>query len=837
MTDSLTLNNVLGAVRPLIEAGAALHWLVTKDKMPVEKEWSTAPRYDEEKLQNLYQRGNNIGLRTGEPSKIGDLYLHVLDVDIRKSEKASEAWAMVAEMLPDYKSYPSVISGSGGESRHIYFLCAEPLRSKKLRKSSDFEMIFDKRKGRDVKKYDWEVDLKGTGTQLVLPPSIHPDTGKPYIWERPLDLELPFLIEVDVQTVVEWGARVTSSKEPVDSDDLFALVRAAPLDIEDEKIERILEDLPEDWVEDRDHWYRVGMALHHQYQGDEAGLQTWNHWAKQSDNFDEVDSKRVWASFHGSENPIRLPSLIQAANNNRLLNDLDLDFDDPFETDDFADDVDSDDSDLDLSALLDDGEKAPLTQPKKRETIKSLLTPDPDWTQKLHRTEEGELKNTLPNIVLIIKNDPRLSGIMAFNQFSQEVVVKNTPRIGKKKRDSSYEPVNLTGDLWKVRDELNGNNWTDNHDADIRHLIECKSQLQGYGIKISDRDLKAAIDKCAQQNFFHPVKNKILEVEWDGTPRCETLFIDYLGTEDSPYYRQAALLTLVGAVARIFEPGSKFDFVPILEGTQGKGKSTFIKILGLDWMNELQGDVGDGKQMVEAMQGSWILEIGELSSMHKAEVNDLKSFLTRTVDKVRLAYERRARDFPRQCIFIGSTNDQEYLRDQTGGRRFWPIVCDLEGQIDNPRLRRNILQIWAEAYTIYERMREDNAFGDLPLFMTDAAASGAEQMQESRRLESAEEVMAGQIKAWLDEPIGAQFDDLDPNEPKNYRDSTCIAQVWQDMMEREGSPPQMESIRIGKALGIVGWKRTENRVMYYQINKKYGKCRVYIRPGANVPTI
>lgn len=832
MTNSLTIDDVFGAVLPLVEAGAALHWLVSKDKMPVADEWSSAPRYDEADLRRLYKKGNNIGLRTGEPSKIGDLYLHVLDVDIRKAELAPTVWKIMEEMLPDYKNFPSVISGSGGESRHIYILCSEPLRSKKLRRASNFEMVFDKKKGRDVKKFDWEIDLKGTGTQLVLPPSIHPDTGKPYIWERELDLSLPFMIEVSSETMVEWGARLTRPALDVDDDDLFALVRAAPMDIDDDEIENILENLPEDWVEDRDHWYRVGMALHHQYKGDDVGLETWNHWAKQSNNFDAADSRRVWASFKGSETPLRLATLIQAANSNKLLNNLDMEFEDPF--DEESGDLSSylDDSSGDLSALLSDEPARPIAVIKKPETMKDLMNPDPNWTQKLHRTQEGELKNTLPNIVLILQNDPRIAGTMAFNAFSNEVVLRSQPRIAKKKRDSSYEPTNLSGHLWVVTDPINGTVWTDDHDADIRHLIESKSQLQGYGIKIADRDLRAAVNKCAMRNIFNPIKDLIEDTTWDGKPRCENLFVDYLGCEDNDYHRQAALMTLVGAVARIYEPGCKFDFVPILEGTQGKGKSTFIRILGLQWMRELQGDVGDSKQMVESMQGAWILEIGELSSMHRAEVNDLKSFVSRQVDKVRLSYEKRARDFKRQCIFIGSTNDREYLRDQTGGRRFWPIVCELDGMIDNPRLRRNILQMWAEALQIYMHMREEaNRIGadELPLYLKDDAAEMAEVMQESRRVESSEEIMAGEIRAWLDEPIGAQWDDLDPNEPKQYRQETCIAQIWKEMMDKTGSPPHMESMRIGKAMQSVKWDRTRGPVTSYKINEKYGKCRVYTR--------
>ncbi|TGV80351.1 hypothetical protein EN801_034165, partial [Mesorhizobium sp. M00.F.Ca.ET.158.01.1.1] len=192
-------------------------------------------------------------------------------------------------------------------------------------------------------------------------------------------------------------------------------------------------------------------------------------------------------------------------------------------------------------------------------------------------------------------------------------------------------------------------------------------------------------------------------------------------------------------------------------------------------------------------------------------------------------------EFPRQCIFIGSTNDREYLRDQTGGRRFWPIVCKLVGQIDNPRLRREIMQVWAEALHIFHEM-EKQYNGTLPLFLTDQAAEQALVMQQSRRVESSEEMLAGKIEAWLDQPVGTDedFDDLDPNAPKTFRNETSVQQIWEEMLRRDGSVPHTEAMKIGKAMLIVGWHRTEGPVTAREINKKYGKCRVYVRPGTEI---
>ncbi|RWO75261.1 MAG: hypothetical protein EOS18_31425 [Mesorhizobium sp.] len=389
------------------------------------------------------------------------------------------------------------------------------------------------------------------------------------------------------------------------------------------------------------------------------------------------------------------------------------------------------------------------------------------------------------------------------------------------------------GPHWNLHDPVNGVPLSDTHYNDIRRMIEAPTTQGGYGIKVSDRDLYAAIDIVARKRSFHPIRERLLSTPWDGEQRAATLFIDYLGCADTAYHRNAATLFLLGAVARVFQPGHKFDYVPILEGAQGQGKSTFIRILGLDWFRELAGDMSKPQEAVAMLSGAWILEIGELSAMQRSEVNDLKAFISRQVDTARMPYERTAREFPRQCVFMGSTNDSEYLRDITGGRRFLPIKCKNEGMIDNPRLRRNVLQIWAEATRMYFDMMDGKTVKELPLYMTDAdAAKEAAEMQESRRVETSEEMLAGKIMAWLAEPTGTddRFDDLDPDAPKAYREETCVAQIWEEMMGRDGSVPHTEAGKIGKAMLQVGWRRSPGICSSLEINKKYGKCRVYTRP-------
>jgi predicted P-loop ATPase len=828
---SSALDIVMNAVRPMIKAGASLHWLVSFEKRPIAEEWSQAPFQTETNLRATYRRNANIGIRLGEPSRIDGAYLHLIDLDIRDATQAPDAWAKVLEMWPAARGYPTVISGSGGESRHIYFLSKSPFPKKKLAKSAGHSMVWDKRLERDVKKYDWEIDLLGTGSQAVIPPSIHPDTNLPYLWQAPLDLDLPAAMVAAPALMASWGVAAVASADEADEDDLFAIVRAEPMDLSDDDVDGVVADLPSSWVEDRDQWLTVGAALHHQFEGGSDGFERWNEWAKQSAKFNARDSARVWKSFGGAKNPVRTATLIQAANNNRLSDDLDFELEDDFEAAPMTAALPAPTSKYDLSNLLGPEPRVgpELVIAQKANPVEEY---DPDWTQRLHRNEKGELKSTLPNVALIIDNEPRTRDLLAYNEFEQDWVILAKPKQVKRSRESGHNPINLVGRLWQARDSVNGDHWTDSHDTALRAMIESKTQLKGYGIKVSDRDMRGGVDLSASRRAFHPVKEAITRPVWDNECRAETMFIDYLGCEDNAYYRQAALMTLVGAVARIFQPGHKFDFVPILEGAQGKGKSTFIKILGLDWSSELVGDISDPKQMVEGMQGSWIIEIGELSAMHRSEVNDLKAFVSRTADKVRLAFAKRGDKFLRQCIFMGSTNDREYLRDVTGGRRFWPIVCNLPGNIDTDRFRDNMMQIWAETVVIYHRMVAENPGRELPLFMTEEAADLALEMQESRRVESAEEMLAGQITAWLEEPIDpdSRFDDLDPSTPKQYRQETCVAQVWQEVLGKEGSPTGIEASRIGRAMTIIGWPRSPGVVAGRSVNKKFGPCRVYTRP-------
>lgn len=833
MVDALDAKAVLALAEPLVSAGVAVHRLHKQSKRPVGDLWSTAPVLDFESLRNLYQEGENLGVRLGDWSKTDSGYLHLIDLDVRDPDQEADAWTKLTELWPEAKAFPRVVSGSGGASRHIYFFADRPFASRKLARSEGFSMVRDNRKGRDVKKFDWEIELFGTGKQAVIPPSIHPDTGQPYVWETPIDFDLVSLglgPSVAASLPEQWGAWEDVKPADDDEDDLLSVVLAEPMGLSVKDAQEILNDLPDaEWCDDRDGWLNAGMALHHEFRGGEDGFKLWDEWSKGSEKYDEKDQKRVWKSFGEHRGrPIRMATLQKAATVARLETVCE-------EGD--AGDISVDDllgSEADVSDLLGDTPKPTFESlaAVKPEQV-SVRQFDPEWRSYLQVTEDGAIKTSLHNVELIIRNDPRMRNIMAFNEFTQEVSLVAAPGRMKLKKESPKPIRQLDGSIWAVKDRINGDIWTDSHDNAIRMVVEAPVRQGGYALKVSDRDLRAAIDIVAHENAFHPVRDYLMRLDWDGIPRVENLFIDYLGTEDTPYYRNTAALTLVGAVTRVFEPGHKFDFVPILIGLQGKRKSTFAATLGRNerWFAELEGDFNDAKGMVEKMQGAWILELGELQGFSRSEVTTIKGFVSRRRDKVRLSYAKRATEFPRQCIFIGSTNEMHFLRDETGNRRFWPIHCETD-EIDIENLERNVEQIWAEAVHMYRALRDQQPGGTLPLYLTDAAArEEAEKLQDSARVESSEENLSGKIEKWLDQPIidgdGFEDDDGEPGKTK-VRNETCVMEVWEKMLGRDLSAlDQRNSQIIGRSLAMVeGWHSYGRAEI-----APYGRQRVYRRKG------
>lgn len=593
----------------------------------------------------------------------------------------------------------------------------------------------------------------------------------------------------------------------------------------------------------RGDWSTVVQALCHASGGSRVGFDIWMTWCEQSVRGRRwiADGKRRdllrgaqadWNRYSrrsAHRNPVSLGSIYELARAARS-NMIDLD-----DLEDLGDVIEAPVPD-DLADLLGPVSSAPAAalpavvadddNPIDRPVpVDPGVNPNRDtWTSLLDRNEEGGVTSILPNVELIIRNDDRLYGRLGFNELEQCIVfVREPTRLRKKERDG--KPIRgLTGPLWMLNnrgERVSGRRWIDAHTTALRSVIESPKSQGGYGIKISDRDINAAIENVARENTFHPVRDYLRAQTWDRVPRMSALYIDYLGTEDTPYYREIATLFCLGAVARAFEPGHKFDWVPILEGAQGLRKSTFIGVLGKSWSGELSCDFHDNKSVVESMQGCWIQEIPELQGFSKADTTTLKAVISRQVDRARLAYGRLVQEFPRQCVFKGSTNDKEYLRDTTGGRRFWPVECRVT-EIDTERLRGEIDQIWAEAVALYDEMRKRQPHGDLPLMLKDEhAICQAKLLQDSRRSETPEDILAAEIKGVLSEP---QETDLDGVE--TVRTVTCLKEIWIDLLGRDPRDLSngITTRLIGKAVRMAGWQPAgQGRC------GKYGSQKLYRR--------
>lgn len=299
---------------------------------------------------------------------------------------------------------------------------------------------------------------------------------------------------------------------------------------------------------------------------------------------------------------------------------------------------------------------------------------DDEWKKRLQRNKNGVLENNLHNIRLIMENDPYMKNIV-FNQLADGMEIRGAVP-------------------WKHPARF----WRDADDAQLICYIDAS-----YG-SFSQRNYDIAVTKAADDRSYHPIKEYFDGLlVWDELPRVDTVLIDYLGAQDNDYVRAVTRKALCAAYMRIYHPGIKFDYITVLNGNQGIGKSTLIAKLGMEWFADslTLSDMND-KTAAEKLQGYWIHEIGEMAGMKKAELEKVKAFVSRQDDKYRASFGRRVTPHPRQCIFFGTTNSENgYLRDITGNRRFWNVKVTGDGRMKPWDLdQETVDQIWAEVIVL-----------------------------------------------------------------------------------------------------------------------------------------
>ena len=424
-----------------------------------------------------------------------------------------------------------------------------------------------------------------------------------------------------------------------------------------------------------------------------------------------------------------------------------------------------------------------------------------DWKAKLRFNEKGGLAQTIENVVLILQNDTRLAGCLAFDEMNHNIVVKSSLP-------------------WRTVNGLS--QWVDTDDAALRYFLE-----RVYGLSGKDR-IFDAVNVVALKSSFHPVRDYLNSCTWDGVPRVDTLLIDYLGAEDSAYTRAVTRKALVAAVARIYRPGIKFDYMLTIQGKQGIGKSTLFAKLGGDWFSDTFTTM-QGKDAYEQVQGVWLMEIGELAGMRKAEVETIKLYISKQSDRFRPAYGRRLQEFPRQCIFIGTTNETQFLRDTTGNRRFWVVGTPNEPTRDfwEELTEETVRQIWAEAVELYKKGEK--------LFLPRELEAAAREIQASYEEENPK---AGIVAEYLERDLPQGWDNLDIYARRQWletdavgtvkRTHVCTLEIWAEALS--GNPDKMDRYVAKEIRDIMAslpdWKHkgAERRTL-----RPYGRQRYYER--------
>jgi predicted P-loop ATPase len=427
------------------------------------------------------------------------------------------------------------------------------------------------------------------------------------------------------------------------------------------------------------------------------------------------------------------------------------------------------------------------------------------WAEQLKRTQDGKIKSTIDNVLIILNGDPLLKGKFALNKFAGRGEVLGTLPWDKSTSRRMWSDTDSNGLYWYMERFYN---------------------ITGRG------NIDSALDIHASEHAFNEVQDFIEGLSWDGTERLDTLFIDYLGANDTAYNRAVCRKAFTAAVARAMQPGCKFDNMLILSGPQGIGKSTLLDKMSLGWFNDSIRTF-EGKEASELLQGVWLVEVSELDAFRRTDVARIKQFLSLRADRYRAAYGRHVKELPRCCVFFGSTNTTDFLQDTTGNRRFWPVDV---GEVPHEKTvwkdltDDEIKQLWAEAKARWQS-------GE-PLYLTGMVAEEAQIKQEEHREISAHE---GLIEAFAERQIPADWQRWSIDRRRDFwagathtmggkeielveRDRIAAVEVWCELFNGNFKDLKKSDTREINAIlaKLKGWKRAVSPIRVGPYNAQRG---------------
>jgi predicted P-loop ATPase len=391
-----------------------------------------------------------------------------------------------------------------------------------------------------------------------------------------------------------------------------------------------------------------------------------------------------------------------------------------------------------------------------------------NWRSKLICNKEGYPRPLLENAIAALRDSPEWAGTLAFNEFSLSVVACRPT------------PWSHAGAWDEQQDRLTAD-W-----------------LQHSGIFVSAMVAAQAVETVARGRSFHPVRRYLSSLKWDRAKRIDTWLSLYLGVDSSRYSSAIGSRWLISAVARAFQPGCKADCALVLEGRQGTLKSTSLRTIAGEWFADELAEMGT-KDAALQTTGVWILELSELESLSRSDVARAKSFISRSTDHFRPPYGRRPADFPRQCVFAGTCNDSQYLRDASGGRRFWPVST---GIVRITELQRDRDQLWAEAVSRYR--------AGAVWYLDSLELTLAAQQEQDARYDA--DPWEEAVFEWLKNPT-QRYKNNEPLVPySSDLDSTTSSDVLLHCIGRDiDRQTQTDKTRAAHCLTRAGWEKHRQR--------------------------